>query len=91
MGCRDTEWEAEQEAMKYPFGHAVKIPLYASLPAETVHTEQFHPNSPPEVRAMYERKAEKSTVEVSKLSMVKLAAKVESTDGLVEQYQSKAT
>lgn len=90
-GAYETEWEAEQEAMKYPYGHALKVPLNGSLSSETVNTEQLHPNSPPEVRTMYEHKAVKSTVEVSKLDLVKLAAKIASTDGLVEQFQTKAT
>lgn len=90
QGCWDTEWEAEQEAMRYSFGHAVKVPLRASLSGATVHTEQIHPNSPPEVKVMYQRKMASTTIEVSKLDMARLAAKVMSSDRVVENYQTKA-
>lgn len=91
QGCWGTGWEAEQEAMRYAYGHAVRVPLHASLPAATVNTEQLHPNSPRDVRHMYEKKTEASTIDIPKLDLVKLAAKVMSSDQLVEQYQSKAT
>lgn len=91
QGCFDTEWEAEAEAMKYLYGHAVRVPLRALLPAETVNTHQYHPGSTREVRQMYEEKVDSPTIEVSKLDLAKLAAKTMSSDRLVEQYQSKAT
>lgn len=91
QGYFDTEWEAEQEAARYPLGHAVRVPLRASLPAETVNTEQYHPNAPREVRQMYREKAVDPTTQVFKLDLVKLAAKVSASDHMVEQYRAKAT
>lgn len=74
FGAYETEWEAEQAAMRHPFGHAVRIPLNGSLPPENANTEQIHPNSPPAVQAMYERKTVGTTIPVSRLDMVQLAA-----------------
>lgn len=91
QGCYDTEWEAQQEALKYRFGHAIRVPLRASLPCSSVHTEQIHPNAPREVREMYAKKTDPATIDVPKLDLVKLAAKVMSSDTLVEQYHAKAT
>jgi hypothetical protein len=91
QGCFDTEWEAEQEALKYKFGHAIRVPLRASLPSVSVNTEQVHPHSPRNVRLMYEKKTVDATIDVPKLDLVKLAAKVMSSDRLVEQYQAKIT
>ncbi len=88
QGCWDTEWEAEQDAKLYPYGHAIRVPLRASLPCVTVLTEQVHPNSPPEVRAMYEKKVSSTTIEVPKLALAKLAERVASSDRFVEQYQA---
>ena len=51
----DNEWEAEREATKYRFGHTLKLPLYASLPSETVTAQQTSPNSPKRIQQMYQR------------------------------------
>lgn len=91
QGCVDTEWEAVQEAMRYRFGHAIRVPFRASLPCATVLTEQLHPNSPAEVREMYARKVASTTIPVEKLDLVRLAAKVASSDQMVENFRSKAT
>ena len=82
QGCWETEWEAEQEAMKYPFGHAVREPLSASLPSATVNTEQIHPHSPPEVRKMYEKKTTETTIALPRLDVIKLVAKLAESDHL---------
>lgn len=88
FGCRETEWEAHQESLKYRFGHCIRVPLNGSLSADTVNTEQIHPHSTPEVQKMYEKKTEKGEVILPQLDVVRLIAKVASTDGLVEQFRS---
>jgi len=87
QGCWDTEWEAEQEALLYPFGHAIKVPLRASLPRASVHTEQIHPHSPPEVKKMYQKKTASETIELSRLDVIKVAAKLAQSDRI---FESKA-
>lgn len=88
QGCQETEWEAEQEAMRYPFGHCIRVPLSASLPAATVNTEQIHPNSPREVQRMYEKKTTPATIEVPRIDMVRLASKIAASDSLVEHLKA---
>lgn len=84
------EWQAAQEAAKYPFGQAVRVPEGFPLPADTVRTTQLSPNSPDSVQAMYKRNGAKPTVELPRLDLVQLAGKIAQTDALVEQFHSKA-
>lgn len=80
QGCVETEWEAEAEAMKYPYGHAVRVPLRARLPAETVHTAQYHPNSTREVRQMYEKKTIDTTIPLPRIDVMRVVAKLAESD-----------
>lgn len=91
QGCHETEWEAEQEAMNYRFGHAVKVPFHASLCADTVNTEQVHPNSPREVRKMYEKKTTVDEIGVPRLDLVQLAAQLERNKPLLARRNLTVT
>ena len=71
--------------MKYPFGHAVRVPLRASLPSETVNTEQYHPNSSREVRQMYEKKTTETTIDLPRLDVIKVIAKLEQSDRIFQK------
>ena len=84
QGCWNTEWEAEQEAMRYRYGHAVRVPLNSALPCSTVHTEQIHPHSPPEVKQMYRGKTTETTISLPRLDVIKVAAKLAQSDGIFQ-------
>lgn len=85
QGGWEERWQAEQEAAKYEFGHAVRVSVGAALEAETVRTEQLSPNSPKSVQDMYRRNGTNPTIEVPCLDLARLASKVESSNGLVER------
>ena len=91
QGYYETDWEGEQEAAKYRFGHAIRVPLNASLPSTTVNTEQVHPNSSPEVRRMYEKKTVPDEIGVPRLDMIQLAALVERNKPLLESNKLPVT
>lgn len=84
QGYYETEWEGEQEAMKYLYGHAIRVPLNASLSAGTVNTEQLHPGSPVEVRDMYKKKAVDPTIPVQRIDLIRLAAQTARADEIIQ-------
>lgn len=83
QGIVDEKWQAEQAAESPLWGYHC-LPYNALLPARSVApTDHNYPLADVKTQDRYQRNGH-STVGVPKLDLVKLAAKVSSTDSLVE-------
>lgn len=74
------EWRAQQEAVKYPQGFVIDLPLDEALPAESFQPVQVHPHSN---TAMYDHVGRK-TVPITQSSLKRLDAKIRATDQVVQ-------
>lgn len=81
------EWQAEQDAARYPFGGVERLSFNAAEEVCTCAPRSRFPNS--KARKRYERSAHK-TVPVTESSLERLSRKILETDPLVDRYRTKS-
>jgi hypothetical protein len=81
------QWQAEQDAERYPFGGVERLSFNASEDSCTCAPRSQFPNS--RAKKRYERRAHK-TVAVTESSMERLSRKLLETDPVVARYRTKS-
>lgn len=85
QGIYSQEWQAEQEAARYPFGLTLQVPFNESLPAESVHVPQKHPGAS---QGIYEQVG-RQTVPIEVNALNRLQIKLAESDELVSLYKTR--